>query len=69
VIINPALQKILKGILQTEEEDKGNQENMGKVNFPSSVKSKWRLGKNQTLSKQETDKYYYISFNNNSKCQ
>jgi hypothetical protein len=32
-LAQPALQKILKGILHTEEEDKCNHENMRKINL------------------------------------
>jgi hypothetical protein len=46
----PVLQIILIGLLYREDEDKHNQENMGKNTI-----------------KQQNDRYYYISFNNNLK--
>jgi hypothetical protein len=55
----PSQQKILKGILQTEEEDKHNHHNMGK-NYPHRrVDKQMELGNNLTLQKYHNDNLVY----------
>jgi hypothetical protein len=55
-----ALQKIIKGILHTEEEDKYKHENTRKIDHTTWITNKWRVENNQILPKGNN---HYIPFN------
>jgi hypothetical protein len=44
--IKPALQKMFKGVLHTEEENKYNHENMGKINT-----TRWKISNISKITK------------------
>jgi hypothetical protein len=62
----PALQKIFKGILHTEEEDKCNYENMESRTLTRHVDKQMKSKKNQALQKpKKKSRNYYIPFSYN----